>query len=162
MIVPSRPDRRRHKRYPMKNRIFAVVRSENYASYEVESMSKASVALAVLKSRPPRMGEIVEISRDGLTFQFLNEDAGQLHLDAEMDILFADEDFHLRRVPFRTIKETTVDSEAPFDVLTMRRLTVAFGGLTEKQQKKLRHVLKNYTSQDVDRKSSKQVWGGGS
>lgn len=159
MTKKPRHDRRRHQRYRMKNRIFAVVRSDTYAAYEIESMSKGAVALAVIKSKPPRMGEIVEISLGGLAFHFLANDAHLTH-DAEMDIIFADEDFHLRRVSFRTIKETAIEGEAPFDVLSMRRLTVAFEGLDPQQQLQLQHMLQHYTSKDVSRKSGKQVWDG--
>jgi hypothetical protein len=152
-------ERRRHTRYRMKNRIFAVVLSKSYQPYRIESMSKGEIAFAVIKSKPPRMGEIVEISQGGLVFHYLENDRDLSQL-SEMDIIFTDDDFHLARLPFKPIKETAIEGDAPFDVLEMRRLAVEFGGLTPKQELQLKHVLKNYTSREGPATTGKQVWGG--
>ncbi len=63
-----------------------------------------------------------------------------------MDILFADEDFYLSRLPFKTIKEQVKKAEAPFDVLNMTRLAVQFESLTDNQRMKLDQLLDKYTS----------------
>ncbi len=156
-------ERRLHKRYNTKKRLFAVIHSDanGHQFGKIEEMSKGEIALAVLKSKPLRMGEIVEISREGLSFQHIeNEsDIGQL---SEMDILFADDDFHLSRLPIKAVKETAIEGDAPFDVLSMTRCTVKFNGLTSKQEGQLDHVLKNYTSGPMKKGAkivSKQVWG---
>jgi len=161
MAKKPNPERRRHTRYRMKNRMFAVVLSKHHRPYRIQTMSKGEVALAVIKSKPARMGEIVEISQNGLVFLYLENglDFAQL---GEMDIIFTDDDFHLARMPFKPIMETAVEADAPFDVLTMRRMTVEFGGLTAQQKVQLQHVLKNYTARKTPGSGNKQVWGGGS
>ncbi|MCP4745065.1 MAG: hypothetical protein GY874_02835 [Desulfobacteraceae bacterium] len=161
MIVAPNNDRRRYERYYVKNRIFAVVRSKNHQLNEIEKMSQGEIALAVIKSKPLRMGEIIEISRGGLSFSYIvNEKA--LSSFSEMDILFADEDFYLSKVPFVPVKDSELEPNAPYDIISMKRLAVQFGGLSEKQKNQLRHVLKNFTTGPVSLNtelSSTQVWG---
>ncbi len=142
-------ERRQHKRYPVNNRVFAIVRSDNHLLERIESMSKGEIAMAIIKSKPPRMGEIVEISRSGLSFRYIATDR-RLEQHCEMDILFIDEDFHLSRLPFQMIEDRSIASDLSFDVLRMKHLAVKFGGLTSKQKLKLDHLLKNYTSGSIN------------
>lgn len=159
MANTPNPERRRHTRFRMKNRMFAVVLSKHNQPYRIQSMSKGEIAIAVIKSKPARMGEIVEISQNGLVFHYL-ENGREFAQLGEMDIIFTDDDFHMARLPFRPIMETAVEADAPFDVLEMRRMTVEFGGLTAKQKRQLQHVLKNYTARRAPGSKDKQVWGG--
>lgn len=151
-------DRRQHKRYFVKNRTFAVVRSKNLQLDQISNLSKGEIALAVIKSKPPKMGEIIEISRGGLSFSYIENEEGLDHLH-EMDILFVDEDFHLSHVPFKPIEDTVIEDDAPFNALSMKRLTVQFTDLTPKQKLKIEHFIKNFTTQEVPVLSGKQVWG---
>jgi hypothetical protein len=138
-------DRRQYRRYRVSNRLFAIVRSDMHLFDRFESMSKGEIAMAIIKSKPTHMGEIVEISRGGLSFQYIDTDR-ILSQPCELDILFIDEDFHLSGLPFQAVEDRSIKSDAPFDVLRMKRLTVKFCGLTSKQKLKLDHLLKNYTS----------------
>jgi len=95
------------------------------------------------------MGEIVEISRSGLSFSYIATDR-RLNQHCEMDILFLDEDFHLSHLPFQAIEDRSIASDSDFDVLRMKHLAVKFGGLTNKQKIKLDYLLKNYTSCSVN------------
>ena len=160
MALDQKKERRQHRRYNMKNRIFAVIRSDSQQNQldRINSMSKGEMALAVIKSKPPRMGEIVEISRDGLSFQHIENDT-DISQFSEMDILYVDENFHLSRLPIKAVKETAIQGDAPFDVLSMKQLTVKFDGLSSKQQGQLDHLLKNFTSTKNAGLLSKQVWG---
>lgn len=153
-------ERRRHKRFFVKNRLFAVICAKALQLDEIQNMSKGDIALAVIRSKPPKMGEIIELSKGGLTFSYVGNDK-ELSKFNQMDILFVDENFHLSRLPFITLKDTDLESEAPFNALSMKRLTVKFGGLTRRQKRLLDHALKNFTTEEVPRKSpirGKQVW----
>ena len=154
-------DRRQFKRYFVKNRVFAVVRSNEHKLDGIENMSKGEIALAVIKSKPPKMGEIVEISKGGLSFTYIENEA-DLTQFREMDILFVDENFHLSRLPFIPVEDKAFDAEAPLNALAMKRLAVRFHGLTEKQKRQILHMLENYTTGEVPIEmtlKSKQVWG---
>lgn len=139
---------RENKRYYVKARIFAVIRSKNLQLDKIERMSKGEIAFAVIKSQPPKMGEITEISRGGLSFTYVENEA-DLSKFNEMDILFTDEDFHLSRIPFKPVEDTVIREDHHFQPLLMRRQTVKFDALSSKQIKKLDHMIKNYTTGEV-------------
>jgi hypothetical protein len=160
MIKINRTDRRRHRRYFVKKRIFAVVRSENHQLNRIDRMSKGEIALAVFKSNPPRMGEIIEISRGGLSFSYIDKET-DLSDFSEMDILFVDEDFHLTQLPFKPIGDTAIVDTNRIRTLEMKRQTVKFKNLSARQKKQLEYVLKNFTTGEVPKLGRKQVWGSG-
>ena len=155
-------ERREHKRYTVKNRIFAVIRSKDHRLDDIDQMSKCEIALAVIKSKPPKMGEIIDISRGGLSFSYI-ENKTTLDQCNEMDILFVDEDFHISRMPIVPVKDSEFNPDAPFNALTMKRLEVRFKGLDNRQTKQLDYVLKNFTIRDssvAPVTTGQQVWGG--
>jgi hypothetical protein len=144
-------ERREHKRYFVKNRIFAVVRSKDHQLNHIADMSKGEIAFAVIRSNPPKMGEIKEISQSGLTFHYVHNESDVSEFK-EMDILFADEDFHLGRIPFKAIDDTAIGTDSPLDTLAMKQLTVKFGGLSIQQQHQIKHMIKNFTTGEVPKK----------
>lgn len=153
-------DRRQYQRYFVKKRLFAVVRSDNYQLNSINDMSKGEIAFAVFKSNPPRMGEIIEISLGGLSFSYIEKEA-DLTDSTELDILFVDEDFYLRQLPFKPVLDTAIIDSHRVRTLPMKRQTVKFKGLSALQKKQLEYVLKNFTIGEVTQTSSKQVWGSG-
>lgn len=137
-----------------------MIRSDAHQLDGIDRMSKGEIAMAVIKSRPSRMGEIVEISRGGLSISCVENNA-DISKSKEMDILFTDDDFYLSRLPFKTINERFIKAEAPFDVFNMTQLAVQFEALTENQRKKLDQLLDKYTSRKNGKALRKQVWGSG-
>jgi hypothetical protein len=159
-ITMAVKDRREHKRYFVKNRVFAVVRSENHRLKHIKKMSSGEIALAIMKSNPLKMGEITEISRNGLAFSYV-ENKAKLTDFSELDIVFAEKDFHLSRLPFIPVEDTTLLNDGPFNALSMKRMTVRFEDLTKDQKRKIDHVLNHYTTGLVPHSYSKQAWGSG-
>lgn len=148
MEKSQKKDRRQHKRYYVKNRMFAVVRSDNHQLDQIADLSNGEIAFAIMKSNPPKMGEIKDISQSGLSFHYIQNELDVSEFK-EMDILFVDENFHLCRIPFTAVEDAAIIKEGPFNTLAMKRLTVEFGGLTVKQKHQLRHVIKNFTTGEV-------------
>jgi hypothetical protein len=141
-------ERREHRRYLAKHRLFAVVRSNDHQLAKIENMSKGEIAFALLRSKPSKMGEIVEISQGGLTFHYIANEGGIKALD-ELDIIFAEKDFHLSGLPFKEVEDAEVIDDSPFNALAMKRFTVKFRELTPKQKRKIEHLLSNYTTGEV-------------
>lgn len=158
MAISKAKDRRKNQRYYVKNHVFAVVRSKNHQLDQIEKMSKGEIAFAVIKSNPPKMGEITEISRNGLSFTYI-ENETDLSKFKEMDILFADEDFHLSRLSFKPVKDSAIKDERHFHPLSMKRQTVKFNNLSTVQQTKLEHMIKNFTTGEVP-KNNRQASAG--
>jgi hypothetical protein len=160
MIKAKKTDRRQHRRFFVKKRIFAVVRSDDHQLHRIDEMSKGEIAFAVFKSNPPKMGEIIEISRGGLSFSYIENEA-DLSDFKEMDILFVDEDFHLTQLQFKPVDDTAIIDSNRIRTLQMKRQTVKFKDLSAMQKKQLEYVLENFTTGEVPKQSSKQVWGSG-
>lgn len=153
-------ERREHKRYFVKNRLFAVVRSNDHQLRQIDKMSNGEIAFALIKSNPPKMGEIIEISRGGLSFSYIDNERDLAAL-GELDILFAEKDFHLSRLPFKEVEDADMVDDSPFNAISMKRLTVKFEELSPKQKRKIDHLLSNYTTGEVPDAISKQAWGSG-
>lgn len=160
MVKSKQEDRRKYRRYFVRKRIFAVVRSDNHQLNRIDKMSNGEIAFAVFKSNPPKMGEIIEISRGGLSFSYIENEADLSKFD-EMDILFVDEDFHLSQVPFKPVEDTAIVEKNRVRTIPMKRQTVKFKGLSDRQKKQLDYVLKNFTTGEVKKNSRNQVWGSG-
>ena len=64
-------DKRVQKRYFVEGRVFAVVRSKNHQLKKIKNMSQGEIAFAVIKSKPPKMGQIIDAGRDGLSFSYI-------------------------------------------------------------------------------------------
>ncbi len=153
-------DRREHKRYFVKNRVFAVVRSGDHQLKHIDKMSNGEIALAIIKSNPLKMGEIVEISRNGLSFCYIENEAKLTDL-SELDIVFAEKDFHLSRLPFVPVEDTNLLDDGPFNALSMKRMTVQFEKMTTQHKRKIDHLLNHYTTGEVPDEYNKQAWGSG-
>lgn len=146
-------DRREHKRYLAMKRLFAVVLSKNHQLKHIKQMSVGEIAFALIKSNPLKMGEITEISRGGLSFNYI-ENEEKLSNFKELDIIFAEKEFHLRRLPFIAVKDTALHDEGPFNALSMKRLTVQFKKLTHRQKQKIEHLLTHFTVGEVPGRSA--------
>lgn len=153
-------DRREHKRYLAKNHLFAVVRSEHHQLKHIDQMSKGEIAFAIIKSNPIKMGDIIEISRGGLSFDYI-ENEEKLTGFKELDIIFAEKDFHLKRLSFIAVDDTALHDEGPFNALTMKRMIIQFKDLTTKQKEKIEHLIDNFTIGEVPKIGCKQAWGSG-
>jgi hypothetical protein len=142
------PERRKYKRYRAKKLTFAVVRSD-CAACEIDcidQMSRAEVALAVFKSKPAKMGQIDDLSLEGLSFSYIDDIADDLDESKTLDILFVDDNFFLTRLPFEIVQEYEIDDERTFSPITMRRRSVAFGNLTSDQRNKLDYFITSHTT----------------
>ena len=103
-------------------------------------------AYAVLRPSSRKVGQIVDISRGGLSFRYpdtgsSNEDVPSLHLD----IFLVGVDFHLAKVPFKTVSERTLDIDLPDHSMTMVQCGVEFDTLTDDQLNRLDILIEEYT-----------------
>ena len=115
------------------------------------------IAFAVIKSKPIKMGQIVNISRRGLAFHYIDRkgDANRLF---KMDILFAQDAFYLDRLLFKPIFDIEIDTEIPLNSFTMRKCGVQFGELNQQQRSQLEYFICNYTLNAVGFKPTLKPW----
>ena len=112
---------------------------------KIEDMSMGEIALAVLKAKPLKMGQIVNISKGGLAFRYIDSEV-EAGKSSELDILFAQNGFHLKKVSFKTVADYKAVSEFPFSSLVMRQQNVQFREISPYQTSRLDYFIEKYTS----------------
>lgn len=105
---------------------------------------------ALIELRPQRgkLGEIIDISKGGLAFRYI--DIGDRPQGSfELDIFLKETNFRLEKVPAKTISDFRTTRYFPFSSTKTRRQGVQFGELTQKQISQLEHFIRNYTTGEV-------------
>ena len=105
-------------------------------------------ALIEVRSHRGRLGEIIDISKGGLAFRYI--DIGDRPKGSfELDIFLKQTGFRLEKVPAKTISDLKTTKYFPYSSTKTRRQGVQFGELTRNQISKLDHFIKNCTTGEV-------------
>ena len=135
-------ERRKAPRYVVKEHTFAVVRSDKSNDIgSLNEMSRGQVGMALFKSKPAKMGQIIDLSLKGLRFNYIANDES-ISEGNEIDILFAEENFYLGALPCHIVREKTKSNELPFTPIVMKQRAVAFDKLSTDQENTLRRFLR--------------------
>jgi len=102
-------------------------------------------AYAMLRGSVSKLGKILDISRGGLAFRYI--DIGERPESSfELEILVKGNGFHLNNVSFETISDFGSTKDFPFSSIPMRRRGGQFLGLTENQISELEYFMEHYTT----------------
>ena len=137
-------ERRKHKRYETRNQAIAMVKSQPGQLDSISEMSKGEVGMAVYKSKPHKLGQIVNVGRGGLSFSYISKEYQGDKVD-EIDILLADDDFYLKNIQFKTIIDAPLEDENNLSPLEMKTQSIKFINMTTRQSLKLEYFLKYHT-----------------
>jgi hypothetical protein len=103
-------------------------------------------AFAVFGSHVSEVGQIIDISRDGLSFRYIaNGDRDRANGSSELEIYLAEKSFCLEKVPVKTVWDFEMADQFPSSPMTMRRRGVQFGELTQEQIPQLGCFIRNHT-----------------
>ncbi len=103
---------------------------------------------AVLSGPCSKMGQILDISRDGLSFRYI--DIGDRPRETcVLDILSEDNAFRLKNVGFRVISDLDASKDFPFSTIPMRRCGGELTGLNDRQINDLNYLIENYTEPEA-------------
>ncbi len=94
-------------------------------------------AIVVLKSHPPTMGKIIDISLDGLSFRYIHS-LERLNQTNMLDIFRAENRFFLGRAEFTTVSNGEISA-------FVQRLGVRFKGLNRWQK----HCLEKFIEEST-------------
>lgn len=102
-------------------------------------------AFAVLGPDFTKFGQLIDISRDGLSFRYIADVLNDMSAGSfEVDIFFGDDDFYLERLSLIPISDCP--ERKGFSVQSiMRRQCVQFGELLPNQVPRLEYFIKKYT-----------------
>jgi len=118
-------ERRKHKRFRVQNGAFAVLTAFSWPH------------------STQKLGQIIDIGMGGLAFSYIaSEEPSNGSL--ELSIFLAENRFHLRNIPFKTISDVET-KKVPFSSITMKRSGVQFGELTPNQISQLKYFISNHT-----------------
>ena len=137
-------DRRKHPRHSTRSGTFALLRSTSIALRKIQDMSMGEIGFAVIKSKPVKMGQIININKNGLAFDYI-ERRGEAMQVFKLDILYAQDTFYLGKLLFKPVYDYVIESEVPVNSFTIRRCGVQFGELTAYQKSRLEFFIQNYT-----------------
>jgi len=94
-----------------------------------------------------KLGRVVEISRDGLSFSHVEQDHQPRKL-RDLDVFLIDKNFYLESVPVKA--SSVVKTYQPsFNSIYSGRYTLQFGELTKKQRSKIEYLIRNHTAGGV-------------
>ena len=115
-------ERRKHKRFQVQENTFALLRAQ---------VSK--------------LGRVIDISKGGLAFRYVSI-GERLKGPLELDLLSHHRDFDLNKIPVRIISNFEIVGKKPFTYrsITLRRVGVQFGELTQRQKSKLEYFIQNH------------------
>ena len=141
-VLPA--DRMEHEQLMAMEGVFAIIRSAPSKLDQIKDMSRGEIAIAIFKSKPILTGQIIDISRSGLEFRYFSSEE-QSNQSVELDILFADDRFYLKNLPFKTISDLDVDNEFSYSSQNRKLMRVQFGELDLHQISQLDYLIQNCT-----------------
>jgi hypothetical protein len=140
-------ERRAHQRYRLKKGAFAMLQTGSSGLNDITGMSMGEIGMAVIKSKPVKMGEIKNVSHSGLSFHY--PAGGTNGLSARLstrkiDIVLAENAIWLKGIEFITIADTEVDEGRPFAPIKTNQQRIQFINLTAGQRALLDRLIKTH------------------
>ena len=105
-------------------------------------------ALAVQNGQARLMGQILDISRNGLAFHYI-DDGKKSNGSYYVDILLTKKGYYLKKIQSKIISDFEIINKVPFSSITMRRRSVKFGELMGEQISQLEYFIQNHTIGEV-------------
>lgn len=114
-------ERRKHRRYTVKENAFAVINKE-----------------------PVRLVPILDVAMGGLGI-YVNDGAKWMNDSPKLEIMVADCSFYLDSIPFEIKSDSRALHEGASNMLDGRRYSLKFGNLRPVQKSRLKYFIRNYT-----------------
>ena len=103
-------------------------------------------AYAVLGPETSKLGQIKDISMQGLAFKYLADEARPNGGGRELDIIIHQNRFCVKSIPIQTVSDFELAKENALSTVRLRQQGVQFGNLTSDQASQLEFILKHHTS----------------
>jgi hypothetical protein len=109
-----------------------------------KSFQVRSTAFVVYHSN--RLGRIMDISMEGLSFSHVERDRKPRKL-RNLDIFLIDRDFYLEKIPL--VSDSVVKSYKPsIRSIYFGEYTVQFGDLTNRQKSEIEYLIRNHAKEE--------------
>lgn len=140
----STSERRCCKRFGAATGAFAILRPCNVSVPPIRDMGMGDIAFAVYRLRPQRMGQIIDICLDGLSFSYVRNGLpanGPLALD----ILSADTGFYLKGLAFEPVWDQGAADEIDTEYVPLRHCGLRFQAPDPSQRRQLSLFMRQHT-----------------
>ncbi len=114
-----------------------MVERRQHSRYRVSSR-----AFAVHWSAPTIIGQIIDISKGGIAFSYIDDTI--METATELGILYTEGNFFLEKVLFQRVSDTAISGH-PKSTVKMKRLSGKFLSLSEPQQEELKLFIEQYS-----------------
>lgn len=155
--MQRRIERRKHKRFQPIDGLFAVLSSKAIKLDQIKHMSMAEIVLKLLKFKPTKMGQMIDISKSGLAFWYITEEEN-LEEANKLAITYAENAFYSNKFKFETTSDFEIANGDQLNTFTIRRQGLKFKELTLKQASVLGDVIRKYTVGEVPSNSFFNNW----
>lgn len=107
-------------------------------------------ALAALSPETGLVGQIQDISLNGVAFRYIADDPPGTHLDglARLQLMFAGKGIWLDGVPVKRIADVDLPTGASFSGIPLRQTSLQFMALTETQKTRLQDYIRRFTQKN--------------
>ncbi|WP_080808975.1 PilZ domain-containing protein [Desulfamplus magnetovallimortis] len=116
-------ERRQHERYRARDGAFAAISPNSF-----------------------KLGQIINISRGGLAFQYIETQIEDFEKE-ESQIFLSSKGFYVRGLGFQQVSDRVIPSENPYSTLTMRQCAIKFENLTMDQMVNIDNYILHNTNQ---------------
>ena len=112
---------------------------------KIKRLKASYGAYAVVGPETSKLGQIKDISMNGLAFKYLADEA-RSNGAGELDIIVRQDCLCVKSIPIQTVSDFELAKESAFSTVRLRQQGVQFGELTSEQSAQLEFILKNHTS----------------
>ena len=104
-------------------------------------------ALAALSPESGRVGQIQNISLNGVAFRYIADDSPEANLNgtAKLQIMFAGKGIWLDGVPVKWIADIDIPTDSSFSGIPLRQTSLQFIALTDDQRIRLKEYIRQFT-----------------
>ncbi len=121
------------------------VKLKGHENRKLERYRVRDGAMAVIGKNANVLGQIIDISRGGLSFRYM--DNGIIEVEEDLlTILSTDQQFYLVNIPFQTVSDFALVDIPTFSSIIMRRRCVRFGNLDDEQIRRLDEFIRKYAA----------------
>lgn len=99
---------------------------------------------ALLKNDTSKLGQIKNISKGGLAFLYINNEA-ELHGSLEVNIFLSGHGFYFKNIPCKAISDLYIENKVPFSTFKLRQLGIQFKEISSNLSTQLDIFIQNYT-----------------
>jgi hypothetical protein len=151
--LDGKVERRKSRRVQVKEHGFALARPIGSLPLRIMNKSMGEIACIVYRSKPIMFGKINNISRQGLSFCYI-DGTKQSKRPLMLEILVAHHGLYLENLSFKIISDFELNDDISANPIKMRQLHVEFNKLSSDQIYRLEHIILKLDKQVPHQKSN--------